>query len=151
MPTPSSPILLPVTEEARRALGYDEEIQITHVPFKIGRESRSPSPVKRMTAELERRFGEAPQLNDVYLLEPPSATTALQISREHCAIERATDGGYVLVDRGSACGTIVAGKMLGGNRIGGRTRLNDGDTIVIGTQESPFVFTFHLPKVELSA
>jgi len=67
----------------------------------------------------------------------------LQISREHFAIERAT-GSYFLVDRGSACGTIVAGRHIGGDRAGGRTELRSGDEIVVGTDGSPYVFRFEI-------
>jgi pSer/pThr/pTyr-binding forkhead associated (FHA) protein len=76
----------------------------------------------------------------VYLLEPPFADFIF-ISREHFLIDY--DGqSLTLVDRGSVCGTIVQGKQIGGNRSGGRTVLQDGDEIIIGTTASPYRFRF---------
>ncbi|MDO8496825.1 MAG: FHA domain-containing protein [bacterium] len=141
-PAGTAAFLVAVTEEARAALGDRAEVRITQFPFKVGRESRSPNVLTRVANEIERRVAAAPSLNDVYLLEPPSSSL-LQISREHCAIEY-VDGHYFLIERGSACGTIVAGTHLGRNRTAGRTPLQPGDTIVIGTTESPYVFRFHV-------
>ena len=53
---------------------------------------------------------------------------------------------FVVVDRESACGTIVSGVPIGG---GGSTLvidLHDGDTIVVGGGDSPFVFHFECPE-----
>lgn len=132
--------LVAVTKEAERALGDTPEVRVTQFPFKVGRECRSLNPVNTRITEL--RLGVAPQLNDVYLLEPPWSDL-WQISREHFAIEYA-DNQFFLVDRGSACGTIVAGKQVGGNRTVGRTELRNGDEIVVGTDESPYVFRFEI-------
>jgi len=90
---------------------------------------------------IERRLGNVPKANDVYLVEPTSSVS--RVSREHFAIEYAVDQ-FVLVDRGSACGTIMAGKRVGGNRTGGRVELRSGDEIVVGTHGSPYVFRFEL-------
>ena len=63
------------------------------------------------------------------------------MSREHFQIQHnGTD--YVLVDRKSTCGTIVEGAVIGGGRAGGEVRLNDGDVIIVGTSQSPYVFKF---------
>ena len=132
--------ITPVTKEAKRALDNQREVRITQFPFKIGRESRVAPPANPGLVEL--RLGAAPQLNDLYLLEPPWADL-LQISREHFAIEYANDQ-FFLVDRGSACGTMVAGKQVGGNRTGGRTELRSGDEFVVGPAESPYVFRFDI-------
>ena len=78
----------------------------------------------------------------MYLVEPPYADV-FYISREHFAIECVGDRFY-LTDRGSACGTIVAGKRVGGNRIGGRTELRSGDVIILGTHETRYVFRFEV-------
>jgi len=133
--------LMAVTKEARTALGGKGEVAITRFPFKVGRESRvakgSPDTVLR-----ELRLGVAPQVNDVYLIEPPDAGL-LHISREHFSIELVGEEFFAL-DRGSACGTIVAGIRLGGNLQGGRTRLRHGDQIKVGTEESPYIFQFEL-------
>ncbi len=75
-------------------------------------------------------------------MEPPWVDL-LQISREHFAIEYA-DNQFFLVDVGSACGTIVAGKQVGGQQKGGRIELRDGDEVIVGTYKSPYVFRFRV-------
>ncbi len=137
-PAGAAAFLVAVTEEARAALGDQAEVRITQFPFELGRESRLPQALTNAADVVERRMAAEPPLNAVYLIEPPSSAL-LQISRAHCAIEY-VGGQYFLLDRGSACGTIVAGKPVGGNRAGGRTPLQPGDTIVIGTANSPYVF-----------
>lgn len=140
--TPTPPpvaLLVATTDEARHSLCDKSTLRMATFPFRVGRESRVATPVEPRIAEL--RLGVAPQLNDVYLLDP--WRTHLQISREHFAIEYTADG-FFLLDRGSACGTIVAGRHIGGDRTGGRTELRNGDEIVIGTDKSPFVFRFEI-------
>jgi len=56
-----------------------------------------------------------------------------RISRRHCMIGRGEDGGYYVEDLGSRNGTFVNGE-----RIGGRTAIEHGDTIRVGR----CVFTF---------
>ena len=131
--------LVAVTDEARRALGA-EEVRVMTDSFKFGRERRSAPREMRLPAALsEPRRGTVPELNDVYLPEDPAA--ALQIARAHFTIEN-IDGEFFLTDRGSSCGTIVAGQRLGGRRKGGRTELRDGDEIIVGTRSSPYIFRF---------
>ena len=111
-----------------------------HGSLSVGREGRSPLGDAKLPAEVrEQRRGEAPQLNDVYLLEDPSGT--LHISRAHFMIE-CIDGQFFLTDRDSACGTIVAGTRIGGHRKGGRIELRDGDEVIVGTNRSPYIFRF---------
>ncbi len=129
-----------VTKEATLALGGQREVRITQLPFKVGRETRVAPPAN--PSLIERRLGTVPQRNQLYLVEP-SWADYLHISREHFAIEYADDQ-FFLVDRGSACGTIVAGKQIGGNRTGGRTELRSGDTLIVGTDKSPYVFRFEI-------
>ena len=50
----------------------------------------------------------------------------------------------MLVDRGSTCGTIVEGTVIGGEGRGGSVALKDGDVIIVGTSLSPFVFKVRL-------
>ena len=143
LPTPepaqqTTPRLVATTDEAVRSLGGKSEVSITEFPFKVGRESRSPDTDRKEFTGL--RLNVAPELNDLYLLEP-RWSDILQISREHFAIESTGDG-FFLVDRQSACGTIVAGKMVGGNRTGGRTELRHGDVIVVGLAGSEYAFRF---------
>jgi pSer/pThr/pTyr-binding forkhead associated (FHA) protein len=73
---------------------------------------------------------------------PPDAGL-LHISREHFSIEL-VGGEFFVVDRGSACGTIVGGTRLGGALQGGRTGLRHGDQIKVGTEESPYIFQFEV-------
>ena len=128
------------TPEAERAL-CGREIRVTHFPFKVGRECRAANSDRTRPLGLRQpRLGVAPQVNDVYLIEPPYADI-FYISREHFAIECVGDR-FFLTDRGSACGTIVAGKQVGGNRIGGRTELRSDDEIILGTYEAGYVFRF---------
>ena len=126
------------TDEAVRSLGGTREVPVTEFPFRVGRESRSPDADRKEFTELRLRV--APELNDLYLLEP-RWSDILQISREHFALESAGDR-FVLVDRKSACGTIVAGTVVGGNRAGGRTELRHGDVITVGTAGSEYIFRF---------
>lgn len=55
------------------------------------------------------------------------------ISYTHAEIHRLAGGEYELVDNGSTNGTLLAGKPVT------RTRLCDGDVILIGTHELCFV------------
>ncbi len=108
----------------------------------VGRERRSPLDDAGLAATVrEQRLGKAPPLNDLYLLEDNSRT--LHISGVHFTIE-CVEGLFFLIDRGSACGTIVAGRRIGGHRKGGRTELRNGDEVVIGTGRSRYIFRFHV-------
>ena len=130
--------LVALTEEARRALGNRSGVPVASLPFRVGRERRTPS--ARSVPQEERR-GATPQLNDVYLLD--SMRKHLFVSGAHFAIDREADS-FVLMDRGSACGTVVAGTRVGGRRTGGRTELRSGDEIVVGTRTSPYVYRFEV-------
>ena len=130
--------LVAVTEEAERALGATR-VRLAHFPVRVGRERGAPESDATLPADASRgRNGGAPQANDLYLQESPSASS-WHISSEHFAIE-CMESLFVLVDLASACGTIVAGKRIGGSRQGGRTELRDGDVVVVGTKRSPYVF-----------
>jgi len=127
--------LKPLTPEARAALGGDA-LEVTQFPFRVGRESRIMS--RLMAAITEMRRSEAKANNDLYLEEPGNL---LNVSREHFLIDY-REGGYVLVDRESACGTLVEGEQIGADRQGGSKQLADQDVIIVGTSESRFVFKF---------
>jgi pSer/pThr/pTyr-binding forkhead associated (FHA) protein len=131
--------LIPLSDAARRVIG-GEFLAIDRFPFRVGRESRSI--LGRMASEIERRLGNAPQVNDLYIVEHP-LDQFHHVSREHFLIDVENDR-YYLADRGSVCGTTVAGRVVGGNRGGGRVELHDQDVIVVGTTESPFVFRFDI-------
>ena len=111
--------LVAVTEEAQRALGDKPEVCITRFPFNVGR---------------------ALQVNDASIVD---AQHVKQVSREHFVVDHADDG-YWLIDRSSACGTIVAGTHIGGERRGGRIQLRDGDLITIGNGKSPYTYRFQI-------
>ena len=142
----SETTLVVVTGEAQRALGGASEVQVARFPFNIGREDRSPQTNEPLPADApQRRHGVARAQNDLYLREESSGCR--HISREHFAIER-VDSRFFLVDRGSACGTIVAGRRIGGHRKGGRTELRDGDEVIVGTSRSRYIFRFRVVTTE---
>ena len=128
--------LVALTEEARGVL-HGEQRGLEAFPFRVGRESRGGA---GGWAAPERRVGGAPPLNDLYIAERGEV---LHVSREHFQIE-AQEGRPFVVDRGSACGTIVEGRTLGGARQGGRVELHDHDVIIVGTSASPFIFKVRL-------
>ena len=113
-------------------------MRIDRFPFKVGRESRSPAAAKSHHTEL--RLGTLPGVNDLYLLEP-AWKDILEISREHFVIDY-EEGRFWLTDRGSACGTVVAGTQVGGNRVSGRIELRNGDVIIVGNASSEYAFRF---------
>ncbi len=136
--------LVAITEAARRALGGAGEVRVAQGFLSVGRERRSPLDDVELPTGIEvreQRLGEAPQLNDLYLLEDHSRT--LHISGVHFMIE-CIEGLFFLTDRGSACGTVVAGRRIGGHRKGGRTELRNGDEVVVGTSRSRYIFRFHV-------
>ena len=141
-PTAPSASLVAVTDEARATLGGKPAVLVAAFPFKVGREGRT-KPFEKLKAEIERRLRRTPQLNDLYLVEPPSFR--LHVSREHFAIDY-VEGRHVVVDRESACGTIVGGTPIGGDQRARRADLRDGDLIVVGTAESPYVFRFQIER-----
>lgn len=142
----SEATLVAVTEEAQRVLGGAREVRVTQFPFKVGRERRTPESDRHLPPEVkQRRSGEAPPLNDLYLRE--KSNESLHISGAHFAIE-CVDDQFFLVDRGSACGTIVAGRRVGGHREGGRIELRDGDEVIVGTGRSRYVFQFRIAITE---
>jgi len=130
-------LLRALTPEAVAAAGQNE-IVIREFPFRVGRESRLG--VHRGKLEiLERRKFETTPSNDLYLVD---VGPELNISRAHFQIESDGNGGYVLVDRGSACGTMAGDNIINGGDQGGRCPLCDGNVIVVGTPQSPYAFKF---------
>ena len=132
--------LIPITEDARCALGM-AEASIGRFPFNLGHESRAASDLAtQIGPAVDRRRGLAPEINDIYLVEP---TPPYQVSREHLRITF-VHGKFVLTDRGSVRGTIVNWRTIGGDRRGGHTELHDQDLIVLGDAASPFAFEFRV-------
>jgi len=126
--------LTPESSEAIRA----KEINIPHLPFRVGRESRKA----RWTGQgvVGERRKTAPPNNDLYLVE---VTEPMNVSRQHFLIDR-DDSGFFLSDRGSMCGTLVEGETVGGEGREGRILLEDHDVIIVGTSLSRYIFKFRL-------
>ena len=134
-------VLKAMTPEAKLAVSQmlivDGIVPLHHFPFRIGRELR----VKIIDGRVERRERVKAEndlpTNDLYLIDDGGQ---FNVSREHLQIEKDGDTFY-LYDRGSENGTLVEGRQVGG---GGEptVELKDGDRIVIGTKQSPYVFEF---------
>lgn len=109
-------------------------------PFRVGRESRtsnrSDGPV-----DIRRKLDSRPN-NDLYIVE---TGTELNVSREHFLID-INNGEYVIIDKGSSCGTIVEGEQIGVKRQTVQRCLEDGDVIIVGTSGSKFIFKFVLKR-----
>jgi pSer/pThr/pTyr-binding forkhead associated (FHA) protein len=142
-------VLKALTPEAKHSIikrtFHQDIIPIYNFPFRIGREAR----VKYVDGEviLQERHklsGKEPN-NDVYLLDNGEY---LQISREHCSIIK-TEDGFMLQDRGSACGSMVNQFAIGGDDHDGAIALKDGDTITLGSKESPFKYKFIVLENEI--
>jgi len=113
-------------------------VRINRFPFKVGRESRIKEiEGKLVRVERPKRDDSEPN-NNLYLID---AGQPLQISREHFQIEK-NSLGYILIDRGSACGVTVGTNKIGGRDSGGESKLNDGDIIAVGTEDTPYLFRF---------
>lgn len=130
--------LAAMTPEAKASLG-GAEVEITTLPFRVGRESRRMQWTEKGIVS-ERRNPDRKPNNELYLTEK---SEPMHVSREHFQIEQDGDG-FALVDRASTCGTIVEGETVGGQNEGGRARLRDGDVIIVGTSVSPYVFQFRV-------
>jgi hypothetical protein len=135
-------VLKAMSAEAEEAIPQNQRIDdlvvIRKFPFRIGRESR----VRTVNGRLERterpKMGDREPNNDLYLID---SGKLLNISREHLQIEKEAKG-YMLLDRGSACGTKIDGIAVGGEDNGGKAELKDGDVFAIGTAATPFLYKF---------
>ena len=129
-------VLKALTTEAKSALQSDA-YSFGEFPFRVGRDTRTLSgPVPREIAE--RREHRMQPNNDLYLRE---AGPEVYVSREHFLID-CMGGEYRLVDRQSALGTWVDGRLIGGDRRGGDCRLVPGDIVIPGSYKSGFIFKF---------
>ncbi len=128
-----------MTDEARISLGTDE-LEITTFPFKFGRESRLALYNPALSFE-DRRNVRSSKSNDCYLID---SGKRMQISRDHLQIEKTDNNTYEVLDRGSACGTIVNSQYLGIKKESQRCEIKDGYLIVIGTYKSRFIFKFRI-------
>lgn len=120
-----------LTAEAQDALGGVPAAVITRFPALVGRRRSTESASTHVEAE-----------TTLFLLDRADDRTRC-ISREHFIIQY--DGGrFSVVDLGSTCGTIVAGRRIGGHHEGGQSELRDQDEIVIGAPRSRYVFRFEV-------
>jgi pSer/pThr/pTyr-binding forkhead associated (FHA) protein len=102
-----------------------KEIDISKIPFQIGRTSTSSV------------FGS----NDLDIED----TEPYRISRCHCLIT-IVDNEYYLVDTVSSRGTLVDGSKIGGREELKRVLLESGKhRIILGGEESPYVFDLEVP------
>ena len=112
------------TEEAEQAM-QGKEIDISKIPFQIGRTSTSSV------------FGS----NDLNIedIEP------YRVSRCHCLIT-IVDNEYYVVDTVSSRGTVVDSSTIGGREELKRVLLESGKhRILLGGEESPYVFDLEVP------
>ena len=110
------------TEEAKEALS-DRQLLITKFPFLIGRDSLNPD-------------ADVFYNNDLFIKEEKPYV----ISRNHMAITSEA-GTMWVVDRGSAFGTIVNGKEIGGESGISRAPLDQEENqVIIGPATSTFIF-----------
>ena len=137
----SSLFLEALTPEAEASLG-GPRIRLSHLPFRVGRESRLVMGAHGLEVAERRKTAAAPN-NDLYLQDHGPR---LQVSRTHLQIDADPNGGFQVIDRGSACGTMVGSTGLGGRDRGGEHPIVSGDVIIVGTSESPFVFRFLLEE-----
>lgn len=126
-----------LTPEAESSIG-GPRISLSQLPFRVGRESRLVVGEHGLEVA-ERRKTDVTPSNDLYLHD---RGPRLQVSRNHLEIDADPQGGYRVIDRGSACGTIVGSTSFGGRDKGGEQPVLPGEVIIVGTSESPFVFRF---------
>lgn len=132
--------LIPLNDETRAAVGM-ERVPVDRLPFRVGRESRFRM-VAGQLVSMERRNPTGEANNDLYVLDQEKF---LNISREHCQLERLANGDYAVVDRGSTCGTLVDEHAIGTASGQMRVTVRHGSLIRLGTTTSPFQF-----RVEIS-
>jgi len=124
-PTPATDDAIPIhihpaSDEARRYLPAEGQ-PIVRLPFRFGRVHPDPFTT-----------------NDLTVVDQ----TPYSVSRHHFLIDRAAEG-FVVRDRGSYLGTIVNGETIGGKRTRGEAPLQSGtNTVVVGSEESPFRLEF---------
>jgi pSer/pThr/pTyr-binding forkhead associated (FHA) protein len=114
--------LLPASPNVEAQIGGDG-IEISELPFRIGRHAQAEDRTTASETEL--------------LLRAPGS---MQISPEHLIIE-ARDGRIVLRDLGSQVGTVVNGVLVAHFEPSDEVALNFGDNDVqLGSPDSPYRF-----------
>ncbi len=132
-----SVFLKALTPESRSSLGGNI-LKINRFPFRVGRESRT-IPGARPSNDPRRQADSVPN-NDLYLHE---SGPVLCVSREHFLIDR-QGGTFIIVDRGSHCGTLLEGELVGEKKVGGWKPLQNNDVIIVGPSESRYIFKFQI-------
>jgi hypothetical protein len=135
-------VLKAMTPEAKNAIPRNmleqDVVRICQFPFKVGREMR----IKNIGGELMKvervRSQSHEPTNDLYLID---THLPRHISREHFRIEK-NGSGYMLIDCYSDCGTAVGTSRTSGHGSGGKTKLEDGDIIAVGTKNTSYLFKF---------
>lgn len=102
--------MVPQTKEAQQALG-DEMLEITHLPYRIGRQTRD---------------NDLFSYNDLLLNDEEP----YQISPNHLMITR-TNGHFVVSDRGSRYGSIINGKRIGRTNRKDVVELKQGENVMV--------------------
>lgn len=121
-PDPGAVQIFPNTEMARQR-AIKSNLALHKFPFRIGRWSENFQADVFVSNDLLVR-DEAP----------------FQISRNHCAVEREGNR-YAMLDRGSALGTVVNGRRIGGVQSEMRAPLQPGENeIQLGGEDSPYRF-----------
>ena len=101
--------LLAITPEAETAIGYRTSLSFSSFPIRLGREARTRRPLlDDLLGRSERRGKRGVPNNDFYLFD---GAKIKHISRGHICIEHNTQG-FTVVDRGSACGTVVGDQHI---------------------------------------
>ncbi len=132
--------LVALTKEAKDALHGLEYVKISNFPFLVGRDQRVRESDGKQHV-VERRKNEGAPANHCYLIE---SHEPMYISREHFSVHHLGGDQYSLMDRNSACGTIVEGAVVGGGDTGGAIDLKPGQTIQVGTSKSLYLFRFEV-------
>jgi pSer/pThr/pTyr-binding forkhead associated (FHA) protein len=114
--------ILPASREVSAVLP-EEGLQLSALPFSVGRVTRANEPDPNMPIDL--------RLQD----SPP-----FRLSRQHFSVSRQANG-YVVLDLGSTLGTQVNGECLGHSFGQDHKFLARGENLVqAGGVDSPFTF-----------
>jgi CRP-like cAMP-binding protein len=114
--------LTPESEDALASMGAVR--RIIDFPFRVGR-------------AVVRGGEDLFWLNDLAIPDHKP----LQVSRNHCSIDRDADGFYFVEDRGSTLGSIVNGAGVGGPHPEQRAKLKPGrNELILGEAHSRFRF-----------
>jgi hypothetical protein len=132
-------ILEALTAQAAEAIG-GRVVVVDRFPFRVGRWPRRWAGRALYLGLLKRlRLPIGRARNDLFLREPELVCF---VSRHHFELDRQPEGTYSLTDRGSTCGTLVNGRLVGGRGQPESCMLGCGDEIVVGDPGSGLSFRF---------